>query len=145
MSEFEEIKRLSGTEPNACACSTCKDMCSKAPCLATPEDIVKLIDAGYQDRLVPTLWMVGVLMGLGTPIAMVQARTMPNGSCTFLNDQGLCELHDSGLKPTEGKLANCKTTTVPSFLQSANCLVARSWIDDKNQHHIGQILIKMTE
>jgi hypothetical protein len=36
------------------------------------------------------------------------APFFPKGKCTFLNAQGLCDLHDKGLKPIEGRLADCK-------------------------------------
>ena len=93
---------------NACSCTTCQNMC-KTPCLGTPDDILKLIEAGYADRLAPTEWAYGLLVGTHTTtIMMMQPKLASNGYCTFYKD-GLCELHDLGLKPTEGRLAHCST------------------------------------
>lgn len=81
-------------------------MC-KVPCIGTPKDIEAIIDAGYADRLKETMWMVGYLAVKEKPIAMIQP-TEKDGWCAFRRSDGLCELHDSGLKPTEGVLASCK-------------------------------------
>ena len=102
---FSHISQKSGRKPTSCNCKECKSQCH-TPCLGTPEDILKLIEAGYEDRLSPTLWAVGMLMGLtDKPIKMIQARQEDNGWCTFYHN-GLCELHDLGLKPTEGRLSH---------------------------------------
>ena len=101
---FRYIMQRSGRKPTACSCDRCKSQCH-TPCLGTPEDIEKLIDAGYRDRLAPTSWFAGMLMGvINRPIEMVQPK-VENGWCTFYHD-GLCELHDKGLKPTEGRLSH---------------------------------------
>lgn len=83
-----------------CSCSICKDMC-KNPCIPTPEDAEALINAGYKEKLcdgyipVPRLDIVlPVILPLKT-----------DKGCIFLTSDGLCQLHDKGLKPTEGKLA----------------------------------------
>lgn len=53
--------------------------------------------------------MVGYLAVKEKPIAMIQP-TEKDGWCAFRQPDGLCELHDRGLKPTEGVLASCKVT-----------------------------------
>lgn len=73
-------------------------------CLGTPKDITNLIRAGYTNRLANTLWRAGEKDGI-PPLTMIQARKEAHG-CTFLTKDGLCELHDKGLKPTEGRLAH---------------------------------------
>lgn len=98
------IMQKSGRKPTACSCEKCKSQC-RTPCLGTPEDIERLIDAGYKDRLAPTEWLVGMLFGvIDRPGLMVQAK-VEDGWCTFYHD-GKCELHEQGLKPTEGKLSH---------------------------------------
>lgn len=57
------IMQKSGRKPTACSCEKCKSQC-RTPCLGTPEDIERLIDAGYKDRLAPTEWLVGMLFGV---------------------------------------------------------------------------------
>lgn len=101
--EVERIKKLVGIDHNRweqpCACDKCKNMC-KVPCIGTPKDIEAIIDAGYADRLKETMWMVGYLAVKEKPIAMIQP-TEKDGWCAFRQPDGLCELHDRGLKPTE--------------------------------------------
>ncbi len=104
-SSFKYIQRKSGRKVTHCQCSKCQSQCH-TPCLATPEDIEKLMDAGYAKRLAPTTWLAGVIMGVHPrPIEMIQAIREENGYCTFFHD-GKCELHELGLKPTEGKLSH---------------------------------------
>lgn len=69
-------------------------------------------------------------MGLTTsPIEMVQPRREDNGWCTFFHD-GLCELHDKGLKPTEGRLSH-HSLSLDNFnpRKSVAWLVAKQWLD----------------
>ena len=50
-------------------------------------------------------WAVGLLLGkIPYIVPMVQAK-QEAGGCTFFQD-GLCELHAAGLKPTEGRLSH---------------------------------------
>ena len=129
---FHYISQKSGRKPTNCKCEKCKSQCH-TPCLGTPEDIIKLIDAGYKDRLSPTLWAVGMLMGLtDKPIKMIQARREDSGWCTFFHN-GLCELHDSGLKPTEGRLSH-HSIKIDNFVpkKSLSWLVAREWLPFQN-------------
>lgn len=129
---FSYIMQKSGRKPTACSCEKCKSQC-RTPCLGTPEDIERLINAGYGSRLAPTSWLVGVLMGVtDRPIEMVQAK-VENGWCTFYND-GLCELHAKGLKPTEGRLSH-HSIKVDNFnpKKSLSWLVAKEWLPLQNE------------
>ena len=40
-----------------------------------------------------------------------EAPAHPEVQCTFLDEAGLCRLHDLGLKPTEGRVALCSNRT----------------------------------
>ena len=76
---FSGIMQTSGRVPTNCNCERCKEQCH-TPCLGTPEDIERLIDAGYDNRLTPVWWCVGMIMGVtDKPIKMVQARLEDNG------------------------------------------------------------------
>lgn len=126
---FKYIQRKSGRKVTECRCAKCQSQCH-TPCLGTPEDILKLINAGYANRLAPTTWFAGVIMGVHPrPIEMVQPIEEGNGYCTFFHD-GLCELHDLGLKPTEGKLAH-HSIRVDNFnvKKSLAWLVAKEWLE----------------
>ncbi|MDE7441664.1 MAG: hypothetical protein K2M69_05825 [Muribaculaceae bacterium] len=123
------IMHKSGRKPTSCACEKCRNQC-KTPCLGTPEDIERLIEAGYGDRLSPTEWWAGSLMGVVKgPVLMIQAKREDNGWCTFRRPDGLCELHDKGLKPTEGKLSH-HTMGLDNFdpRRSLAWLVAQEWL-----------------
>ncbi len=129
---FSYIMQKSGRKPTACSCDKCKSQC-RIPCLGTPEDIGRLIDAGYKDRLAPTSWLAGMLMGVtDRAIDMVQAK-VENGWCTFYHD-GLCELHDNGLKPTEERLSH-HSIRVDNFKpkKSLSWLVAKEWLPLQNE------------
>ena len=130
---FQRIARECDSRPTECCCLLCRQMC-RVPCLGTPKDIEKIVDAGYADRLTPTEWYVGVRLGLiNRPILMLQPETV-NGWCTFYH-KGLCELHDSGLKPTEGKLAHHTDPIAHNGQPTSHnvaWLIAKEWMDDKN-------------
>lgn len=96
---FEKIVRKSGMKPVSCKCNLCKMQCQH-PCLGTPEDMLKIIGAGYNQRVVAT-----VLDGIQIIHPLYDESKK---ACTFFTD-GLCELHDSGLKPTVGKLSHHST------------------------------------
>lgn len=114
--EVERIKRLVGIDHNRweqpCTCDKCKNMC-KVPCIGTPKDIEAIIDAGYADRLKETMWMVGYL-------------AVKDGRCVFRRPDGLCELHDCGLKPTE------EEDNVPTYETSVLRAVAHEWVKVEN-------------
>lgn len=104
---LQRIMRKTGRNPCQCKCSLCREQ-SHILCLGTPEDIEKIIDAGYGDKLEITNWAVGIIMGVTkNVIPMLQARA-DNEYCVFFNDE-LCQLHDKGLKPTEGRLSHHST------------------------------------
>ena len=107
---FERISRQIGRKPVQYNCEKCKQMCQRTPCLGTPHDILALIEAGYIDKLAYTEWAAGIYLGhTNRPIPMVQIRSIDDsrhdGCCVFYHD-GKCELHENGLKPTEGKLSH---------------------------------------
>ena len=134
------IVRKTGRKPCECKCSKCKSQCH-TPCLGTPEDIKRLIEAGYSDRLKITFWAVGMIMGVSSsPIPMVQATVGENGFCAFFQD-GLCELHDKKLKPTEGRLSH-HTITAENFKvsKSLSWNVAKEWTMEENFDTIKWVL-----
>jgi hypothetical protein len=100
--------------------------------LGTPQDIFRLIEAGYKERLAPTEWLVGIIMGvIDTSIPMIQAK-QEGDLCTFYKD-GLCELHDAGLKPTEGRLSH-HSIRLDNFKPSKSIAynVAKEWLNEEN-------------
>lgn len=113
-----------------CSCNTCQNMCKTQPCLGTPEDIVKIIMAGHSKKVAMSSWMVGIIAGVtNDSIDMVQPKYIDGHGCAFLDDNNLCTLHDSGLKPTEGKLSHHTDAVPKSFTDTMNFKVAMSWVD----------------
>ena len=141
---LQRIMRKTGRKPIECKCQKCKQQC-KTPCLGTPEDILRLIKAGYKERLAITHWWVGIARGkLDFPVIMIQARQEENGYCTFFRD-GLCELHDLGLKPTEGRLSHHSITKENfKFGKSLSWNVAKEWMDVRNGEIVEEIIRHMT-
>ena len=138
---LQKIIRKTGRKPTGCRCQSCKNQCH-TPCLGTPEDIQRLIEAGYGDKLKPTLWLVGMAIGrLNYPIAMVQAAIEDDGWCVFRQDDGLCSLHDKGLKPTEGRLSHHSIKAENySFSKGLSYNVAKEWLESKNDDLIAEIM-----
>lgn len=138
---FRQIMRNTGRRP--VECQRCREQ-YRTPRLATPDDILRLIEKGYADKLAISCWMVGVVTGkLPAPIPMVQAKQTENG-CVFFRD-GLCELHGQGLKPTEGKLSH----HVPSpenfiFEFSLAWNVAREWNHPANLEKVLKVFVIMS-
>ena len=111
-----------------CRCTICKYMCKQSPCFPTPVDTKALIDAGHRDNLKVTYWMN---IFTGKPYTLVAPVHTDNG-CIFQDGHGLCRLHLSGLKPTEGKLS---MHHLPD-----NGL--REWICKKWEGKAGEIIIE---
>lgn len=145
-SQLSKISRKTGRKISFCKCTECKKQCT-TPCLGTPQDIEKIIDAGHKDKIFATDWYAGMLMGItDKPIFMFQAELVDTtGFCTFF-ENGLCKLHDSGLKPTEGKLSH-HSTKMDNFKanKSLSWMIAKEWIDPKNSDVIERIREKLKD
>lgn len=139
---FRKIVDQTCRMPVSCSCELCKNMCH-TPCLGTPQDILALIDAGYADKLCYTEWLVGMILGFcDTSIAMVQIKEEGDW-CVFYHD-GLCELHDKGLKPTEGQLASHIALPMerkPEY--NLTFQVAKEW-GDENLDVVKEIVRKLS-
>lgn len=103
ISEFPDVE---------CQCWKCQSMCQR-PCFGTPDDIQKLIDAGYEDRLcldnhcglekcAEIDLLTPALKGRESSFAPLMPSSKEG--CTFFKD-GKCELHGKGLKPSQGRKA----------------------------------------
>lgn len=141
-STLEKIIRKSGREPVNCNCPACQGQCMRAPCLGTPEDILKLIDAGYADKLAPTEWATGLFLGkLSFTVKMIQIKRTVHGCVFFKNS--LCELHDLNLKPTEGRLSHHTIKAENfDFDKSLTWQVAQTWLEEENLYDVLKVLTK---
>ena len=102
---MDKLEMLPITE---CDCEVCSKMCH-APCTGTPDDMQKIIDAGYGDRLCLDDWP-GQVADLHPALKRYEGDEAPfdvrsEEGCTFWKD-GKCELHEKGLKPLGGKIAH---------------------------------------
>ncbi|WP_300700965.1 hypothetical protein [Bacteroides sp.] len=138
---LQRIMRKTGRKPIQCKCNLCKQQCH-TPCLGTPEDIEKLIDAGYADRLALTQWAAGIYLGVTTDIIPMIQPVAGNEFCAFF-ENGLCVLHDEGLKPTEGRLSH-HSIRLDNFKPSKSIgwNVAKEWILEENSEIIARVIIK---
>lgn len=89
-SERSHIIRKTGRFPKECKCKLCKQQCH-TPCLGTPSDILKLMNAGYSDKLSFTDWKAGIVMGCTDHVVTMVQATVNGDWCIFYHD-GLCEL-----------------------------------------------------
>ena len=101
---------------NTCSCETCVEMCERRPCWPTPEESKKIQDAGFARRMMRDYWVghsedIDIISPAIVGHDNGNAPFFPNGRCVFLTEEGLCELHDLGLKPLEGRVASCYDIT----------------------------------
>lgn len=130
---FKKISRKTGKKETGCKCQSCKAQCHH-PCLGTPEDMFKILGNGYADRVMLIHWAGAINLGvydkdvpMYTPLYDKEKK-----SCTFFTD-GLCELHEKGLKPTEGRLSH-HSTSGENFnpKKSVGWAVAKEWLSVSN-------------
>ena len=145
---FEQIAKKVGRHDVSCNCEKCKQMCQRTPCLGTQQDILALIEAGYVDKLCYTVWAAGIVLGhITQPIPMVQLNSDSgcDGRCICYHD-GKCELHENGLKPTEGKLSHHDVSArelLPQYNLSFQ--VALEWVKEENFDIIEEISDRLCE
>ena len=157
LSPLQRIMQRTGRRPTECRCQLCRRQCH-TPCLGTPHDILRLMDAGYTDRLSPTLWAAGVLMGMvSQPVPLIQAQCLDgawgglldvgaDSHCTFYTADGLCELHDKGLKPTEGRLSH-HSIRLDNFRasRSISWAVVQEWLSPENADVVAEVARRYEE
>lgn len=119
-----------------CCCEKCKSMCAHSSCVPTPDEARALIKRGYADRM--ACFMQSRDGVVSRYVAPRFGADQAFGPCTFFRD-GLCELHDIGLKPLEGRLAHHSLN--PSVVRSE---VLRHWrgktfesVEKQLMRHVG--------
>jgi hypothetical protein len=135
MTKLSEVKTVACSKGGGEACGECVDMCARRPCWGTPDEIQKIIDAGHGDklRLDNYVRVDSDIILLVAPAAQGHEGTQlpwwPSGRCAFLTDGGLCSLHEEGLKPLEGRAADCQSDLNGEL--DVHRLVAYSWRNAK--------------
>lgn len=143
MNEDEEkidLAKMPSVDCPTGGCDRCVQMCSNRPCWGTPEDARRLIAAGYGSRLMADYWAVardGDALIIAPAIEGYESKHAPfwpRGRCTFLTPDGKCELHDLGLKPTEGRIADCREDEDSKANgNGVHRAVADSWMNEEAQ------------
>ena len=147
---FNRIANRIGKQPISCNCEKCRQMCQRTPCLGTPQDILAIIEAGYVDKVCYTEWAAGMYLGhIARPIPMVQIKSISvgtkDGCCVFFHD-GKCDLHESGLKPTEGRLSHHEVSVLELRKEyNLTYQVAIEWCKEENLDIIREIVRKVME
>jgi len=121
-------------------------MC-KRPCWPTPKEAQDIIDAGFGDKLMLDYWAgdnnvdIYILCGATPEREGKKAEFLPHGGCVFQMENRLCFLHDLGLKPIEGRVADCKLEPLEGEItvhervamlwdSDLGCKVVEEWRDD---------------
>jgi hypothetical protein len=133
----EEI--LKNIPDTTCSCHCCQSMCMGVTCWPTFEEVKTLIELGYGDRLMCNWFLkrdeeILILTPANAGKEGRWASFLPLGQCTFL-EEGMCQLHDKGLKPCEGRKVDHTTTHKPGNKIKAN--IKATWDTPEAQAYIG--------
>lgn len=108
-----------------------------SPCCSTPDEVLKLMENGYGHRLMlddlpggPDL-IKPALKGYEGDRSPWQTASWKG--CTFWNN-GLCELHDTGLKPLHAKLAHHDLTSEEN--DKISDMIIEAWETEKGKEVI---------
>lgn len=119
-----------------CNCQECIEMCKDRPCWGTPAEVKRIIKCGFEKRLMLDYWIgdgpnnadIFILSPAIKSYETKPAPFWPKGTCTFLINNGKCEIHDLKLKPLEGRIANHRYSQ-----KSLHKKVAMTWNNKKAQ------------
>lgn len=120
-----DIIQMSGIHPSECACETCQSMCRKTPCVGTPLEMYLIGEhPEFANKLALTMSLASLQLGLPPMVVSAPIFNETEKCCSFFVG-GKCQLHEKGLKPLEGKLANCRPDTK---LINATLMIYQSWL-----------------
>jgi len=124
-------------------CGSCEkgvQMCKTYPCFVTFQEAKKLIDLGFQDKLMLDWWENDdlqidfyLLSCANTGLEKTLATQSREGQCTFLTQDNKCQIHNI-CKPIEGQSACCKKSNKSA--RSLHDSVARTWDNPEAQQLI---------
>jgi len=90
----------------ACSCEDCRFMC-RVPCWPFPHEAVRLIRRGYGQRLRTMQWHLNEEKSARILRPLFTGGDLDDARCVLQDPEtGLCELHDLGMKPFEGRIAH---------------------------------------
>jgi len=141
---YSKMKKLKDYNPSACSCNGCQAACMSSPCFPTPEQVERLINAGYKEDLRISFWADVTAQGaddkkfdifkqLRIVVAPKSKGKIVVGDnilspCSLFKD-GKCMLHNKGLKPLEGTLIDHNMTQQDTV--DIRNMVCDTWVSDK--------------
>ncbi len=129
----DDIIKQYGMITSECSCSECQEKCKSRVCWGTPDQIEKLIDLGYTDKLMYDYWagdfgsnngQVGIICPAMVGYEGKTAPFWPHGKCCMYNSDGKCIIHE--IKPLEGVIAGHDKTSYGTC-KNVHELVAKTW------------------
>lgn len=105
-------------------CRTCREMCASGyPGRFTPTEALRAIEAGHAGQML--LMQEGDVDALRPAIVGWEGLTIYSGAavrgqCAFLGASGSCQLHETGYKPLECRVAACASGTKLSAARAYN-------------------------
>lgn len=151
--DFGEVEESRLREPirplRICHCDACVSLCHNNPGWFTPEEAMQAMDAGLAHRLMRDWLEPGRKFGNTERLYVLAAASIrcegqdapefsffelfmgfaKKGRCTFLDEKGLCTLHDSGFKPKQCRESlGCERKAGPD-----NYEMARYWDTEKGR------------
>ena len=136
------MKNLKEYKTCNCACEQCIGMCKGTPCYGTVEEIDKLIDLGFANKMMMIHTEVQTddfdwdTFDLITPALKGYEGKYESyytfGECALLEND-LCLVHHTGFKPLEARVANCKIKGGTSALRED---IRRMWWESKDAERV---------
>ncbi len=122
-----------------CLCEDCREGCTRRPGWMTPQQAQALIDAGFSDRLMLDWWVgdetrdtIAMLAPAIHGHEGIAAPPWPTGRCTFLNAEGLCDVHGPH-KPEECQVATCQPEPSEDYTGYRRNVIVDSWDCDEGR------------
>lgn len=131
-----------------CTCDKCQALCRR-PCWPTPAEARQLVTAGHGPQLMLAWWSRpaepgGEILILSPAVPGHQGFYAPapedwecdeaDRHCIMQTPEGLCRLHDAGLKPLEGRLAS---GCAPYQGRRVRHAIAALWATPEAQQAVG--------
>jgi hypothetical protein len=123
-----------------CSCSECRDMC-KTRCWPSPEEARKMIEVGLAFRMMKETHYIrnveGEVYVICPAIPLFGGKDAPwavaRKGCVFFTRDQKCELHGTGYKPIEARLADCRFETQDDLHDGVGAL----WGSEEGREVVG--------
>lgn len=117
------------------SCDSCVAMCGYGyPGRMTPGEARQAIENGNATRLYASTWRKTTMLRpaiVGWEALSLAERDLQRGKCTFMTANARCELHGTGSKPLECRVAPCENSTGGAYGVTLNngviAAIERAW------------------